>query len=180
MPIAFGPLDVVVRDFKAAYRKRFAFAADKAIFVDAIASEIVIEAETPPQPARPTADGEPEPELIGPVFLSGALRQTPFYRRDKLVAGARVAGPAVIIEDTTTTLVEEGWATTLHGAGVLLLERLGSTTTAAISADAADPVQLELFNNRFTAIAEQMGAALQQHGLVRQHQRAARFLVRLV
>jgi 5-oxoprolinase (ATP-hydrolysing) len=161
LPIAFGPLDAVARDFKAAYRKRFAFAADKAIFVDAIASEIVIEAETLPQPARPTADDEPEPELIGPVFLSGALHQTPFYRRDKLVAGARVAGPAVIIEDTTTTLVEEGWATTLHGAGVLLLERLGSTTTAAISADAADPVYLEVFNNRFIAIAEQMGAALQ-------------------
>ena len=125
----FGPLDAVARDFKAAYRKRFAFAADKAIIVDAIASEIVIEAEAPPQPARPTADGEPEPELIAPVFLGGALRQTPFYRRDNLAAGARVAGPAVIVEDTTTTLVEEGWTATLHGAGELLLERVGAATT---------------------------------------------------
>ena len=161
LPIAFGPLDVIVRNFVMAYRKRFTFAADKAIIVDAIASEIVIEAEKPPQSVRPTADGEPEPEFIGPVFLGGALRLTPFYRRDKLAAGARVAGSAVIIEDTTTTLVEEGWTATHQAASILLLERVGAGTTAAISADAADPVHLELFNNRFMAIAEQMGAALQ-------------------
>ena len=147
---------------KVAYRKRFTFAADKAIIVDAIASEIVIEAEKPPQSARPTADGEPEPEFIGPVFLGGALRQTPFYRRDKLAAGARVAGSAVIIEDTTTTLVEEGWTTThARRPACCCWSASAHGTTAAISADAADPVHLELFNNRFMAIAEQMGAALQ-------------------
>ena len=159
--IVFGPLDVVARDFKAAYRKRFAFAADKAVIVDAIASEIVVDAGAPPQLAMPAAGGEPEPELIAPLFLGGALRQTPFYRRDNLAPDARIAGPAVIVDDTATTLVEEGWIATLQGAGVLLLDRIRAITNAAISADVADPVQLEVFNNRFTAIAEQMGAALQ-------------------
>ena len=180
LPIVFGPLEVIVRDFETAYRKRFAFAADKAVIVDAIASEIVIEAETPPQPAMPTADGEPEPELIAPVFLGGALRQTPFYRRDKLAAGARVAGPAVIIEDTTTTLVEEGWSATLHGgrrAAVGARRRRHNCRDfgGRSRSRAAGAVQQPLYGHRRTD-----GRGATEHGLLRQYQGAARFLVRLV
>ena len=161
LPIAFGSLDAITREFKAAYRSRFAISVDASIIVDAIASEIVVDAEAPPQPRTVTVDGVPEPERIASVYLASTQHATPFYRRADLGAGARIAGPAVIIDDTATTLIEEGWIATLHRSGVLLLERRSATATSVITANVADPVQLEVFNNRFTAIAEQMGAALQ-------------------
>ena len=73
----------------------------------------------------------------------------------------RITGPALITETTSTTVVEPGWTATRATDGALVLTRTAPLRrTHAIGTD-ADPVMLEIFNNLFMAIAEEMGVALQ-------------------
>ena len=75
-------------------------------------------------------------------------------------AGTEVTGPAIIAEANATTVVDDGWRATMTATGHLLVERVRPTAGADVGT-AADPVMLEIFNNLFMSIAEQMGAALE-------------------
>lgn len=161
IPIPLGPFDEVKRNFEAAYTKRFGYTSKKPIIVDAIGSELVIANAVPPPLQTRNAAGEPHCELTAPVFVSGSWHRTPFYRRNSLAPGVVVSGPAIIIDDTGTTLVAPEWQAELMANAILIVTRSGSAKTARLSETHRDPVQLEIFNRRFTAIAEQMGAALQ-------------------
>lgn len=83
------------------------------------------------------------------------------FRREALQAGTLVAGPAIIVDNTSTTVVEPGWAARVSANGDLLLERVEPLPSRTAPGTQVDPVQLEIFNNLFMAIAEQMGVALQ-------------------
>jgi 5-oxoprolinase (ATP-hydrolysing) len=96
-----------------------------------------------------------------PVFTSGHEWHTPIYDRDALPPNQRIPGPAIIFDRTSTTIVEPGWAATVTARGDLILERIEPLPTRTALGTQADPVQLEIFNNLFMAIAEQMGVALQ-------------------
>ena len=88
-------------------------------------------------------------------------RDTPLYDRATLAAGAEIIGPAIIAEANATTIVEPDWRARVDALGNLILERtVPLPATVAIGTD-ADPVMLEVFNNLFMSIAEEMGAALQ-------------------
>ena len=82
-------------------------------------------------------------------------------RRRDLRPGDRVAGPALIVEDFATTVVEPGWRAELTGRGDLRLARVEARPDRAAAGTAVDPVMLEIFNNLFMSVAEQMGARLQ-------------------
>uniref|UniRef100_UPI0018CC0832 hydantoinase B/oxoprolinase family protein n=1 Tax=Sandarakinorhabdus oryzae TaxID=2675220 RepID=UPI0018CC0832 len=95
------------------------------------------------------------------VFVGHGWQRCAFYNRTALPAGWRIAGPAVIIDSAGTTLVEPGWQAEVDAAANLILTRLAPAgKTALPAADAPDPIRLELFANRFMAIAEDMGEAL--------------------
>ena len=72
-----------------------------------------------------------------------------------------MAGPALIVEDFATTVVEPGWRAELTGRGDLLLTRAEARPGRAAAGTAVDPVMLEIFNNLFMSVAEQMGVRLQ-------------------
>jgi 5-oxoprolinase (ATP-hydrolysing) len=101
------------------------------------------------------------------MVIGSQLRKVPLYRRESLLAGAHLSGPAIIAEPLTTTIVDPGWEATALSGGELLIE-LSSSISESISHSAlrishfatADPVLLELFNNHLTAIATQMGITL--------------------
>lgn len=101
-----------------------------------------------------------EPRDVVRVFTAGSWHETPVYERAALSFGARLAGPAIVCEPTSTTVVEPGWQAEVLAAGELHLRRL--SPAAAPSADPAErsPLLLEVFNNLFMSIAEQMGATL--------------------
>jgi 5-oxoprolinase (ATP-hydrolysing) len=109
-------------------------------------------------------------ETLGIVSLysGGETHQAPVYNRDVLKSGQQVNGPAIIVENTATTLVEPGWQATTTAMGHLVLKRvIPLPTRIAIGTDhgvagdkGADPILLEIFNNLFMSIAEQMGATL--------------------
>jgi 5-oxoprolinase (ATP-hydrolysing) len=84
----------------------------------------------------------------------------PLYERGGLPVGARVAGPAIIAEPNATTVVESGWQASVHSHGHLIVERAMAPEHEDVDTQ-ADPVMLEIFNNLFMSIAEQMGARLE-------------------
>ncbi|MCW5774754.1 MAG: hydantoinase B/oxoprolinase family protein, partial [Rhodospirillaceae bacterium] len=106
---------------------------------------------------------EPQATPLGRVTMhaDGEDRDTPVYDRDRLGAGARIAGPAILIEANATTVVEPGWEAEAHADGNLVLTRVVALDRGKAVGTEVDPVMLEVFNNLFMSIAEQMGAVLE-------------------
>ncbi|MEO1592584.1 MAG: hydantoinase B/oxoprolinase family protein, partial [Cyanobacteria bacterium J06632_22] len=97
------------------------------------------------------------------AFLGSTWQQIPVYQRDDMSGGTTLTGPALILESTGTNVVEPGWAATLTETGGLVLKQtqVAQPPQLALGATSPDPVQLEIFNNLFGAIAEEMGVTLQ-------------------
>jgi 5-oxoprolinase (ATP-hydrolysing) len=95
------------------------------------------------------------------MFSAGAWADVDLYRRDDIVPGDTVDGPAVIAEKNATTVVEPGWRAELNTLGHLVLSRVVARPVQQGLGTEADPVMLEIFNNLFMSIAEQMGVRLQ-------------------
>src|SRR5678815_2746382 len=94
------------------------------------------------------------------IYTEGQFREAAVYDRLELCPGDAIAGPAVIREDNATTVVEPGWRALFTGRGDLVLERVEAARRAHAIGTTADPILLEVFNNLFMAIAEQMGVTL--------------------
>jgi 5-oxoprolinase (ATP-hydrolysing) len=164
LEVDFGGVDAIVAAFEAVHRGRFGFISeDKGHIVEALAVEVIGATNTAedPQLVDPGDGAEARPLARHRAVFGGTVHETPFFERAALVPGSRVAGPAVIVETTSTTVLEPGWSARMSEQGHLLLERtLPRASARAIGTD-VDPVMLEIFNSLFMAIAEQMGAALQ-------------------
>jgi 5-oxoprolinase (ATP-hydrolysing) len=164
LPVGFSGLGEMRRAFEALHLRRFGFVAeDKAVVVDSVSAEAVGAGHLPETvtPVISEGPGTPEPLARVAARKGGAERDTPLYARDALRAGDALDGPAVITEATATTVVEPGWRATLDGQGNLILERAAARPARTAVGTHADPVMLEVFNNLFMAVAEQMGFALQ-------------------
>ncbi len=94
------------------------------------------------------------------VYLAAGWRSVPLYRREALATGDRLDGPALIGERHSTTFVEVGWTAMVHGSGALVLDHWPGTD--ARTRAAPPPVRIELFSNRFAAIAAEMGEMLRR------------------
>ncbi|MEN9932679.1 MAG: hypothetical protein RIS17_1252, partial [Pseudomonadota bacterium] len=158
------PLDTpaaLAAAFAAEQARRFGFAiADADLVVDTLIAEAV--GETPHLPNAAPASGSTAPAIVShDVVLGGKRQRCAFHQRADLPFGHTIAGPAVIIDEAGTTLVEPGWQAMVDPAANLILTRTTpATARLPASGDAADPIRLELFANRFMAIAEEMGEAL--------------------
>ena len=93
--------------------------------------------------------------------MNGETYATPFRARSSLRTGEPILGPAVLVEETGTTVIEPGWSATANKNGDLILERVVALPERAAIGTDVDPVQLEIFNNLFMNIAEQMGVVLE-------------------
>ncbi len=157
-----GPIGDVVAAFEDAHRARFGFVGDRAMLIEAVQAEVVAPSTTTARLAADPDGIDPEPLAVRRVVFDGEGRPTPFLRRDDLGRRSTVAGPAVIVEDHATTVVEPGWTAGIDAEANLVLTRTEARPTAAAVGTAdADPVQLEIFNNLFMNVAEQMGVVLE-------------------
>ncbi|RUX33702.1 5-oxoprolinase, partial [Mesorhizobium sp. M4A.F.Ca.ET.050.02.1.1] len=95
------------------------------------------------------------------IFTEGEWREAGIFRREALKSGNRVAGPALVIEPNQTIIVEPGWQAEITARNHVLLRRTEKKRRQAALGTEADPVMLEVFNNLFMSIAEQMGVTLQ-------------------
>ncbi|HEX7013082.1 MAG TPA: hydantoinase B/oxoprolinase family protein [Steroidobacteraceae bacterium] len=152
----------IEKQFVAQYRKRYGFAmAGRALIVESISVEAVGEASSARETAQTTISrsGALEPTTHRRVFF-GDWCETPFYDRDSLIPGDLIAGPAVILERNTTTVLEPGWQAETTPLNHLILRRSRPLERPKALGTQADPVLLEVFNNLFMSIAEQMGFTL--------------------
>ena len=109
----------------------------------------------------PDPSKERRPAFMAKTVFGGAKHDTPAYYRRDLGPGQTIAGPAIISEDHATTVVPPGWQASAQTGGHLVLARLVQEDRTEAAGDVPDPVLLEVFNNRFMHIAEQMGAVLE-------------------
>jgi len=161
--VPHGTLVEMVEAFKSAYKARFGFLmGDRPMIAAAAVAEAVAENELASENRRVKSTQAP-PEVIATVraYMAGSERDTPVYQRDALQAGNIVRGPAIVVEDTATTIVEPGWQGELTADGNLLLTRVQGLARKQAIGTQSDPVMLEVFNNLFMSIAEQMGYTLQ-------------------
>jgi 5-oxoprolinase (ATP-hydrolysing) len=162
--VAFGGHDAMRTRFEHAYKRRFSFLMPgKALVVEAVSVEALGRSDAPPERALDVAMREdtPAPHERVPMFEGGAWRDTGVYLRRGLAPGQRIAGPAIIAEDNATTVVEAGWQAEVTPFGHLVLRRVQALPARHAIGTSADPVMLEIFNNLFMSIAEQMGLRLQ-------------------
>ena len=150
------------RDFEGMHQQRFGFTSpDKPIEIEAIEVEARGGGERPDEPDLPLEPKtQPKPHTITQLFTVGAWCEAKVFSRLDLAPSHRVQGPALIIEPHQTVVVEPGWQAEVTAKNHLLLTRVRSEKAQEAAGTRADPVLLELFNNLFTAIAEQMGYAL--------------------
>jgi 5-oxoprolinase (ATP-hydrolysing) len=166
--VNLSSLDRMVSEFTEAHRKRFGFAtAERPITVEAVAVEVIAPGDAVQEERRPTVSTEqPEPIDRVEIWSGGAAHDTPVFDREALWANQRITGPALIREAISTIVIEPGWTAEVTERNHLILRR---TEARRMGAEAgthrADPVLLELFNNLFTNVAEQMGVVLQNTSL---------------
>ncbi|MEO8123067.1 MAG: hydantoinase B/oxoprolinase family protein, partial [Burkholderiales bacterium] len=161
--VPFGDAREIEAAFEAAYRQRFAFLMHgRALVVEAVSVEAVGAADAPEEPrCDALASGAaPSVERVR-LYSGGAWRDAALALREQARPGHHIDGPAVIAERNATTVVEPGWQARVTALDHLVLERVQPRETRHAIGTAVDPVMLEVFNNLFMNIAEQMGLQLQ-------------------
>ncbi|MGH8820014.1 MAG: hydantoinase B/oxoprolinase family protein, partial [Rhodoferax sp.] len=153
----------ITAGFEAAYRRRFSFLMQgKGLVVEAVSVEAVVAGDAPFEPrlAPHEAREVPRRETVA-MYSGGQWHDAALVVRDDLRAGDLIPGPAIIAEQNATTVLEPGWAAALTEFGHLVLERRVPRAIQFAAGTHVDPVLLEVFNNLFMNIAEQMGLQLQ-------------------
>ncbi|MCI4662203.1 MAG: hydantoinase B/oxoprolinase family protein [Neomegalonema sp.] len=165
LPLPYAPLADLRSAFNAAHRARFGFdAGARPLVIEAVSVEAIGKAADLTEPTHPLQQVE---EASLPVaaherfFSGGAWHEARFIRREALVPGAEVTGPAVLIEPHTAIVIEPGWRARITAHDHVLLTRIAPLPDRRAIGTKADPVMLEVFNALYMSIAEQMGAVLE-------------------
>jgi 5-oxoprolinase (ATP-hydrolysing) len=161
--VAAGSGAAMKRAFEKAHKARFGFIdRTKQIVIEAVSVEAVGGgAKFTEKAARRAGAALPKPALQTQFFSCGDWHKANVYTRDQLKPGSRVKGAAIIIEPHQTIVVEPGWQAELTARNHLVLTRAKKLKRVHAIGTHADPVMLEVFNNLFMSIAEQMGVSLQ-------------------
>ncbi|MDG4906693.1 hydantoinase B/oxoprolinase family protein [Mesorhizobium sp. WSM4898] len=165
LPVNFehGSIFRARSDFEAAHQAQFGFVyEDKPMIVEAVG----VEGSDVGTASRDESESGLEDQVGSPwqsrqFFADGAWRDAGIFRREDLKPGHKVAGPALVIEPNQTIVVEPGWQAEITARNHVLLRRIEKKARQAALGTKADPVMLEVFNNLFMSIAEQMGVTLQ-------------------
>ncbi|MDR6153692.1 5-oxoprolinase (ATP-hydrolyzing) [Acidovorax delafieldii] len=166
--VPFGSLAEITAGFEAAYRQRFAFLMQgKGLVVEAVSVEAVVPGDAPVEPRHALQPAREVPRRSTVRMYTGGVDGVPAWHdaalvvREDLRPGDVIPGPAIIAEKNATTIVEPGWEAQLTELDHLLLNRRVARAVQHAVGTTVDPVLLEVFNNLFMNIAEQMGLQLQ-------------------
>ena len=180
LPVPWGAPDEMAASFLEIHRARYGFLMPgRELTLEAVAVEAIAagggypeaDPSTDPQMsdvrgATGPADHEPSrasrsaPRELARVFTGGRWHDAPVYARDDLPSATTLDGPAIVCEQTGTTVVEPGWSAKVLAGGELLLRRLSPPARPSADPEHVSPLLLEVFNGLFMSIAEQMGATL--------------------
>jgi 5-oxoprolinase (ATP-hydrolysing) len=172
LTVPLAELDQMRSAFETSYRRRYSFLMPgRALIIEAVHVEAI--AASPASSAFASdaknhqAGGSIPAVTISTasdsvrMYSGGQWRDTGLYLREDLLRGQRIDGPAIIVEANATTVVEKGWQAELTSLDHLVLARVEALPQRRAIGTTANPVMLEVFNNLFMSIAEQMGLRLQ-------------------
>ena len=167
--VAFDDLSSMKREFDERYYQQYGITLpEKALMVatanvEAIGETKTAQASLQLADASDSASAAKATETVR-LFSGGVWHNAPVLQRHMLPPEQAIVGPAMILEPTGTNIVEPGWTATISKTHDLILEKSSVDATQSseeIEDDRPDPIRLEIFNNLFQAIAEQMGFTLQ-------------------
>jgi 5-oxoprolinase (ATP-hydrolysing) len=158
-----APLAKMKSAFERAHKAQFGFIdRAKSLVIEAVSVEAVGGGAKFNEPTRKTRRMKlPRPARRTRFFSNGKWQRALVYTRGTLGPGHKVKGPAIIIEPHQTVVIEHGWQAEVTAKNHLVLRRVKKLVRTRAIGTHADPVMLEVFNNLFMSIAEQMGVALQ-------------------
>jgi len=162
--VDFGSMSDMVKAFEDGHMQQFGFIApEKSNIVEALTVEVVGGGQDVEDEELSISGDAVSGDPLGQaeMYAAGAAHSAPVFDRDTLLPGARVDGPAVIIDANATTVVEPGWRAEITARNHMVINRVEERPTEHAIGTDADPVMLEVFNNLFMSIAEQMGVVLQ-------------------
>ena len=156
-----GDVEGMLAEFERLYRRRFSFLMpERPVVVDAVSVELTARTGSHPGEVPGNARGGELRPASRVRMYTEAWTDVDLFRREELAAGDVVAGPAIIAEAHATTVVDPGWRATVTDHNDLILQRTETRPRGPGATTEVDPVMLELFNNLFMSIAEQMGERL--------------------
>ncbi|MFM2354387.1 MAG: hypothetical protein RLZZ528_123, partial [Pseudomonadota bacterium] len=159
--VPFGPVAEMVAAFERAHTAEFGYLAEgRPVRFDMLQAEAA-DAGDLPEVSFASSD-EPATAARQRLYAAGRWVNAPVLPRAAVGGPAGLAGPTILTETTSTTLIEEGWTGRRDLYGNLVLERMARTDAPARSQDLADPIQLEVMSNLFMSVAEQMGVTLEK------------------
>jgi len=162
--VSFDDIPGMVAQFESAYKKRYSFLmADKAMVIEAISVEAIgvsNDREEKVEQLLPR-NGPLQASETVQLFSGSQWHATALYRREDMRPGDVVQGPAIVAETNATNIVEPGWRAEVTPQNHLVMQRYLPRQQRKAIGTSADPVMLEVFNNLFMSIAEQMGLRLQ-------------------
>ncbi len=158
----FDDYSAIKHNFERIHKSRFSFISpEKNIIVESIQSEVSCENERIETGNSRHSPSTSKSIALLPVTINGKVQQTPFYIRDDIANGEGINGPAVITEPTSTIVIEPGWQAKIRPDNDIVIERMQPIIRDNAIGTDIDPVMLEIFNNLFMSVAEQMGAVLE-------------------
>ncbi len=166
--VDFAAREDMISAFKKAYQQYFGFSApEKPLVVNTVSVELIGRADQAPAPDFKTDNPPPEklnppaPETVVFAFIRGEKTKVPVFKRESLFPGTRLSGPAIVCEPFSTLRIDPGWSAELTERNDFILNRTAEVAQTFQIGTQSDPVMLEVFNNLFMSIAEQMGATFQ-------------------
>ncbi len=161
--VRYSTYDETYRTFVNHHRRLFGFFRKDAE-VETVTLRISVRKNTgflPPYKEESSGSNPPVPVMFHKMFTEDGHVETPVYRRETLSTGTRLSGPALIVDNFTTLVIDKEFEATVHEKGVIVARRLQRLSVPVrVSTEKADPVLLEVFNNLFTGIATEMGHTL--------------------
>jgi 5-oxoprolinase (ATP-hydrolysing) len=157
-----GSVEAIRAAFESAYRQRFSFLMpDKALILESVSVEAIGSGEVIEERAGEALPRSLSADASVRMYCEGTFCDAALYRREQLQRGAVIDGPAIVAEANATTVVEPGWQAQITALDHLVLTRVSPRLQRRAAGTEVSPVTLEVFNNLFMNIAEQMGLRLQ-------------------
>ena len=161
LAIADAPDNNLRSKFEAAHQQAFGFTEpDRDLIIESIEVESFGGGNAAALTITPEIVAADTAPISHEYYYQGAPHTTLFRTKETLKIGEAINGPAVILEGNATTVIDPGWSATRDDCDNLRLARISALTHDGLSSNKADPVMLEVFNNLFMSVAEEMGAVL--------------------
>lgn len=160
LPIAYGNQTDMRQEFEAQHLQQFGFIEnDVELIVESVEAEAI--SSNNASNASFTAVVDKSNSMARETFFSeGSRHKVHAVYRDSMIVDKEIIGPAIIIENGGTTILEPGWSANRTTNDSLILKRIEKRRNTHAVGDKADPILLEIFNNLFMSVAEEMGGVL--------------------